>query len=48
VSKAKRPFPPEQLDEFKKAVEGNDLSKIGLVEILKKRYVLMSLLQLPC
>ncbi|KAJ5620885.1 hypothetical protein N7510_004869 [Penicillium lagena] len=38
VSKAKRPFPPEQLDEFKKAVEGNDLSKIGLVEILKKKF----------
>ncbi|KAJ5831938.1 hypothetical protein N7474_000249 [Penicillium riverlandense] len=38
VSKAKRPFPPEQLDEFKKTVEGNDLSKIGLVEILKKKF----------
>ncbi|OQD88131.1 hypothetical protein PENANT_c004G08880 [Penicillium antarcticum] len=37
-SKAKRPFPPEQLGEFKEAVEGNDLSKIGLVEILKKRF----------
>lgn len=45
LSKAKRPFPPEQLDEFKKAVEGNDLSKIGLVEILKKKYVLMFFLQ---
>jgi chromatin assembly factor 1 subunit A len=39
-SKAKRPFPPEQLGEFKEAVEGNDLSKIGLIEILKKRFVL--------
>lgn len=38
-SKAKRPFPPEQLAEFKEAVEGSDLSKIGLVEILKKRLV---------
>lgn len=38
-SKAKRPFPPDQLAEFKEAVEGNDLSKIGLVEILKKRSV---------
>jgi chromatin assembly factor 1 subunit A len=45
-SKAKRPFPPEQLGEFKEAVEGNDLSKIGLVEILKKRLVLQ--LSLPC
>ncbi|CAG8284303.1 unnamed protein product [Penicillium olsonii] len=36
--KAKRPFPPEQLSEFKEAVEGSDLSKIGLVEILKKRF----------
>lgn len=39
TSKAKRPFPPEQLDEFKQAVEGSDLSKLGLVEILKKRSV---------
>lgn len=38
-SKAKRPFPPDQLAEFKEAVEGSDLSKIGLVEILKKRLV---------
>jgi chromatin assembly factor 1 subunit A len=38
-SKAKRPFPPEQLADFKEAVEGSDLSKIGLVEILKKRSV---------
>jgi chromatin assembly factor 1 subunit A len=38
-SKAKRPFPPEQIAEFKEAVEGSDLSKIGLVEILKKRLV---------
>lgn len=35
--KAKRPFPPEQLSEFKEVVEGSDLSKIGVVEILKKR-----------
>lgn len=40
TSKAKRPFPPDQLAEFKEAVEGSDLSKIGLVEILKKRLVL--------
>ncbi|CAG8315767.1 unnamed protein product [Penicillium nalgiovense] len=36
--KAKRPFPPDQLADFKEAVEGSDLSKIGLVEILKKRF----------
>jgi chromatin assembly factor 1 subunit A len=39
TSKAKKPFPPESLDEFKQAVDGSDLSKIGLVEILKKKYV---------
>ncbi|KAJ5165247.1 Chromatin assembly factor 1 subunit A [Penicillium coprophilum] len=39
TSKAKRPFPPDQLADFKEAVEGSDLSKIGLVEILKKRLV---------
>lgn len=39
ASKAKRPFPPEHLSEFKQVVEGSDLSKIGVVEILKKRYV---------
>ncbi|KAJ5512453.1 Chromatin assembly factor 1 subunit A [Penicillium fimorum] len=38
TSKAKRPFPPDQLADFKEAVEGSDLSKIGLVEILKKRF----------
>ncbi|KAJ5575899.1 hypothetical protein N7535_002825 [Penicillium sp. DV-2018c] len=38
TSKAKRPFPPDLLGEFKEAVEGSDLSKIGLVEILKKRF----------
>lgn len=39
TAKAKRPFPPELLPEFKQTVEGSDFSKIGLVEILKKRYV---------
>ncbi|KAJ5958437.1 Chromatin assembly factor 1 subunit A [Penicillium vulpinum] len=39
AKQAKRPFPPDQLAEFKEAVEGSDLSKIGLVEILKKRLV---------
>lgn len=39
TTKAKRQFPPEQLDEFKQAVEASDLNKIGTVEILKKKYV---------
>ena len=37
-SKAKRPFPPELLGEFKQVVETSELNKIGTVEILKKRY----------
>ncbi|KAK5789460.1 hypothetical protein VI817_008584 [Penicillium citrinum] len=37
-AKAKRPFPPEHMEEFKQVVEGSDLSKIGVVEILKKRF----------
>ncbi|KAL1970851.1 hypothetical protein VTN77DRAFT_2685 [Rasamsonia byssochlamydoides] len=36
--KAKRPFPPEQLAEFKQVVEGSDLTKTGLIEVLKKRF----------
>lgn len=35
--KGKRPFPPEHLAEFKSVVEGSDLSKMGVVEVLKKR-----------
>ncbi|KAJ5665272.1 uncharacterized protein N7477_007720 [Penicillium maclennaniae] len=38
TSKAKKPFPQESLDEFKQAVDGSDLSKVGLVEILKKKF----------
>ncbi|KAJ5573824.1 uncharacterized protein N7459_008251 [Penicillium hispanicum] len=38
LSKAKRPFPPELLEQFKQVVEASDLSKIGTVEILKKRF----------
>ncbi|KAH8702187.1 chromatin assembly factor 1 subunit A-domain-containing protein [Talaromyces proteolyticus] len=37
-SKVKKPFPPEQLDAFKEAVEGSDLTKAGLIEVLKKRF----------
>lgn len=47
ATKAKRPFPPELLPEFKQAVEGSDLSKIGLVEILKKKYVFPGLDLVP-
>ena len=32
----KRYIAPELLDEFKQAVEGSDLTKMGLVEILKE------------
>lgn len=37
--KSRRPFPPELLAEFKQVVDGSDLSKLGLIEILKKRSV---------
>ena len=33
----KRLIPPELLDEFKKAVDGNELTKLGLVEVLKQQ-----------
>ncbi|PLN80090.1 chromatin assembly factor 1 subunit A-domain-containing protein [Aspergillus taichungensis] len=36
--RAKRAFPTDQLEEFKRAVDGSDLSKLGLIEILKKRF----------
>ena len=31
--------PDEDLEEFKSVVNGNELSKIGVIEVLKKRYV---------
>ncbi|RDW93144.1 putative chromatin assembly factor 1 subunit A [Aspergillus mulundensis] len=34
----KRDFPPDQLGEFKTVVEGSDLTKTGLIEVLKKRF----------
>lgn len=34
----KRAFPPDQLGEFKAVVEGSDLTKTGLIEVLKKRF----------
>ncbi|EEA24282.1 hypothetical protein EYB25_004589 [Talaromyces marneffei] len=38
LPKAKKPFPPEHMEEFKQIVEGCDLSKAGLIEVLKKRF----------
>lgn len=32
-----QPVPPELMAEFKKAIDGSDLTKAGLVEVLKKR-----------
>lgn len=37
--KPKRQFPPDQLAELKGIVEGSDLTKTGLIEVVKKRYV---------
>ncbi|MCJ1285461.1 hypothetical protein MMC26_004801 [Xylographa opegraphella] len=33
-----KPIPSELLEDFKKAIEGSDLTKAGLVEVLKKRF----------
>ncbi len=33
-----KPIPPEMLDEFKEAVDGSNLTKTGLIEVLKKRF----------
>jgi len=33
----KRLIAPELMDDFKAEVEGNDLTKVGLLEILKKK-----------
>ncbi|KAI9878280.1 MAG: hypothetical protein M1830_001380 [Pleopsidium flavum] len=35
----KRQVAPELMPEFKKAIQGSDLTKAGLIEILKKQYV---------
>lgn len=35
----KRMIPQELLQEFKVAIQGSDLTKIALVEALKKQYV---------
>ena len=34
---SKRFVPAELLEDFKKAVDGNELTKIGLVEVLKQQ-----------
>ena len=34
---AKRYIAPELLEEFKAAVQGSELTKLGLVEVLKKK-----------
>jgi len=41
ATKPQRQIPPELMDDFKVAVQGNDLTKVGLLEILKKKYVLL-------
>lgn len=33
----KRLIPPDLFEEFKKAVDGNELTKLGLLEVLKKQ-----------
>jgi chromatin assembly factor 1 subunit A len=35
-AKAKRMIPPEQLSAFKAEIDGKDLTKIGMIEALKK------------
>ncbi|MBE7179928.1 MAG: hypothetical protein INR71_01765 [Terriglobus roseus] len=37
-SKPRRMVPPDQLDEFRRAIDGSDLTKIALIEDLKKKY----------
>lgn len=34
----KKLIPPEDLEAFKKAVDGSDMTKAGLVELLKKQF----------
>lgn len=38
------PIPFEMVDDFKRAIDGSDLTKLGLVEHLKKRYLLTHLI----
>ena len=43
----KRLISPEVINDFKVAVQGNDLTKAGLVEILKKQWVPLGSLECP-
>ncbi|EEH42682.1 uncharacterized protein PADG_07502 [Paracoccidioides brasiliensis Pb18] len=36
--KPRRPFPPDQVAEFREVIAGSNLTKAGLVEVLKKRF----------
>lgn len=45
--KPRRAFPPDQVAEFKQAIAGSNLTKAGLIEVLKKRYV-FSFFCAPC
>ncbi|OJD23647.1 hypothetical protein ACJ73_04999 [Blastomyces percursus] len=36
--KPRRPFPPDQVAEFKEVIDGSNLTKAGLIEVLKKRF----------
>ena len=38
-TKVHRLIPPDLMDDFKAAVQGNDLTKMGIIEVLKKQYV---------
>ncbi|KAL9033779.1 MAG: hypothetical protein Q9214_007347, partial [Letrouitia sp. 1 TL-2023] len=38
AAKACKMIPPEVLHDFKRAVEGSDLTKAGLIEVLKKQF----------
>lgn len=42
----KRMIPADQLPQFKAEVEGSDLTKIALIEALKKKYALASLFEI--
>ncbi|EQL33381.1 hypothetical protein, variant [Blastomyces dermatitidis ATCC 26199] len=36
--KPRRSFPPDQVAEFKEVIDGSNLTKAGLIEVLKKRF----------
>ncbi|PGH12993.1 hypothetical protein AJ79_03966 [Helicocarpus griseus UAMH5409] len=38
VRKPKPPFPPENVAEFREVIAGSNLTKAGLIEVLKKRF----------